>query len=249
MRRFRNALAFLTRLPGGAHPDSGSQIADCVPYFGVIGVVVGAIGGAVFWGASELSTPAIAAVLALTATALVTGGFHEDGLADTFDALAGGWDRDQRLKILKDSRHGTFGVLSLVLVSLLKFAALSSLDAQTGALALVAAHSAGRAGAVGLMGVAPTAQEVGLGADYSRQLPKRLAMLGVVVGLVVLGAIYMEWAPVFAAAIALGVGLLAWWSHRKIGGVTGDILGAAEQIGEAIVLVLAASQIVHVPGT
>ncbi len=243
VRRFRHALAFLTRLPGGAHPESGSQITDCVPYFGVVGLVVGALGGGVFWGASELTTPAIAAVLALTATALATGGFHEDGLADTFDALAGGWDRDQRLRILKDSRHGTFGVLSLVLISLLKFAALSSLDAQAGALALVAAHSAGRAGAVGLMGIAPTAREDGLGADYTRQLPKRLAVLGVIVGVVVLGVTYAEWAPLFVVAIAVGVGLLAWWSHRKIGGVTGDILGAAEQIGEAVVLVLAASQL------
>lgn len=224
-------------MPGGAHPDSSEQLTACVPFFGIVGLVIGAIGGGVFWSASELTTPAIAAVLALVVTALITGGFHEDGLADTFDALAGGWDREQRLRILKDSRHGTFGVLSLVLISLLKFAALSSLDAEAGALALVAAHSAGRSGAVGLMGIAPTASEAGLGADYTRQLPRHLAVVGTLVGLLVLGAVYLAWAPVIAAMIAAGVGALAWWSHRKIGGITGDILGAAEQIGECCVLV------------
>ena len=241
MGRFREALAFLTRLPGGSHPDSGSGLTAVVPWFPVVGLLVGVLSAATYVGLSSLVSPLTAAAITFAVSALITGGFHEDGLADSFDALAGGWDREQRLAILKDSRHGTFGVLSLVLISIIKISALSEMADQRAALALVTTHCAGRAGAVALMGVAPTAREEGLGADYTRALGVVPALAGTMVGVgVTVGAFRLEALSVLAV-LAVAVAFVGIWAWRKIGGVTGDLLGAAEQVGEAAILVTLAA--------
>jgi adenosylcobinamide-GDP ribazoletransferase len=243
MTRFRQALAFLTRLPGGQHPRAGADLTAAVPWFPVVGIVVGVIGAATFAALEQIIAPVPAAALAFAATALATGGFHEDGLADSFDALAGGWDREQRLRILKDSRHGTFGVLALVFVSLIKVTALAELAGWDAAAGLIAANVAGRAGAVALMGVALTAGEQGLGADYTRGLRPWPTLVGTLVGVVALALCFGVWAPVAFAGVAVGVAGVGLWAQRKIGGVTGDILGAAEQVGEAVVLLTAVALI------
>lgn len=244
MTQFRCALAFLTRLPGGRHPDSPSDLTRAVPWFPVVGGVVGALGAGMYVGALELVGPLPAAALAFALTALVTGGFHEDGLADSLDGLAGGWDREQRLEILEDSRHGTFGVLALVLVSIVKISALATLAGWAAAGALVAAHVGGRAGAVALMGVAPTAREVGLGADYTRSLRPIPTIAGSCIGVAVLVAVFQAWTPVAIVAVVGGVAIVGFWAGRKIGGVTGDVLGAAEQVGECAVLLAASAVLV-----
>ncbi len=239
----RTALAFLTRLPGGRHPADEAGLTGSVPWFPVIGILVGALAGASYVGSAELVSPLAAASLTFAITALITGGFHEDGLADSFDALAGGWNREQRLAILKDARHGTFGVLSLVLVTLLKVSGLASLSGWDAFGALLTAHCLGRAGAVALMALAPTARDDGLGADYARALPIRSAFAGSMVGVVVAAISFGIWAVPMIGALALAVAAVGVWSNRRIGGVTGDLLGAAEQVGEVVVL-LAASAIV-----
>ena len=241
MTRFREALAFLTRLPGGSHPDSGAGLTAVVPWFPVVGLLVGALSAATYVGLSSVVSPLTAAAITFAVSALITGGFHEDGLADSFDALAGGWDRKQRLAILKDSRHGTFGVLSLVLISIIKISALSEMADQRAALALVTAHCVGRAGAVALMGAAPTAREEGLGADYTRALGVVPAMVGTAVGVAVAIASFRLEALSVLAVVTVVVTLVGVWAWRKIGGVTGDLLGAAEQVGEAAVLVTLAA--------
>ena len=239
----RTALAFLTRLPGGKHPDGQVGITASVPWFGVVGLVVGGIGSAVYVGAGELVSPLSAATLAFIVTGLITGGFHEDGLADSFDALAGGWTPERRLEILKDPRHGTFGVMSLVLVTVLKVSALAPLDGWDAVLGLTAAHCIGRCAAVAVMGFAPTARADGLGADYTRTLPRRSSIVGGLVGVVAAIVAFGVWAPAVLAVVAGGAVAVVFWARARIGGVTGDLLGAIEQIGEAVVL-LAASAIV-----
>ncbi len=247
MSDFRTALSFLTRLPGGQHPEDGSQLTASVPWFGVVGVVVGALGAATFWLTSQLEIgTALPAVAALTVTALATGGFHEDGLADSFDALAGGWTVEDRLRILKDSRHGTFGVLALVLVTAWKFAALQALDAVDGALAILVAHTLGRSVAVAVMGTFPSARRDGLGADYTRDLRPLPAALGTTVGVVAAAAVYGPWAPIVVVPALAGGACVGWWARRKIHGVTGDLLGAAEQVGEVATLVGAVWIAAHV---
>lgn len=243
VRQFREALAFLTRLPGGAHPTDGGGLTAVVPWFPVVGLLVGAVGAGTYVGLAELVSPLVAAAITFALTALITGGFHEDGLADSLDALAGGWDREQRLAILKDSRHGTFGVLALVFISIIKVSALSELAGREAALAVLCAHCAGRAGAVALMGVAPVATEEGLGADYTRSLKPVPALLGSLVGVAAVAVSFGWAAPVVLGVLAAGVAVVGVWAYRKIGGVTGDLLGAAEQVGEAAVLVVAAALI------
>ena len=237
------AWAFLTRLPGGAHPSNDAELQRAVPWFPVVGAAVGALGSAVYallLGApGEAVSPVTAAALTFVVTALVTGGFHEDGLADSFDALAGGRDAAHRLSILKDSRHGTFGVLALVTVTLIKVSALSDLAGWTAASALVVAHGGGRSAAVVLMGIAPVARPDGLGADYARRLPRRVPMVAVACGGFLLAGLFGPWAGVVVAVLLVTVGGVGLWARRRIGGVTGDVLGAAEQVAECVILVCA----------
>lgn len=241
----RTALAFLTRLPGGSHPEGQAGITASVPWFGVVGLLVGLIGSGVYVGASELVHPISAATLAFIATGLITGGFHEDGLADSFDALAGGWTPQRRLEILKDSRHGTFGVMSLVLITILKVSALAPLAAWDAVVGLTAAHCIGRSAAVAVMGVAPVATADGLGADYTRSLPKLSSALGALVGVLAAVVAFGIWAPAVLGAVAVGSTSVVLWAKAKIGGVTGDLLGAVEQVGEAIVLLGAGAIVLH----
>src|SRR5258706_6058489 len=148
MRGLRAAITFLTRVPVG---DCDADIATAPPWFPFVGALVGALVGVVFVGTWHLVAPAVAAVLAVAVGALVTGAFHHDGLADTADAFGGGWSPAQRLEIMKDSRHGTYGVITIVLVVVAQVTALATLGPAQGFAALVAAHTLRRAGAVALM--------------------------------------------------------------------------------------------------
>ncbi len=245
IHRFRLALAFLTRLPGGRHPSDGNEIASSVALFPLVGLVVGALGAAVGVGTAQFLPALTAATLAFMFTALATGGFHEDGLADSFDGLAGGWTVEQRLEILKDSRHGTFGVLSILLVTLVKVSAFAAvLDAASwwrAVLVLVAVHGGARGAAVALMGNARTASPTGLGADYTRMLGRTPAMIGGLLGGLAVVAAFWWWAPIALVALTATTVAIGWWSYRKIGGITGDLLGAAEQAGECALLCTAAA--------
>lgn len=234
----RTAWIFLTRVPLGDDPDP--DIARAVPWLPIIGAVIGTIAGGLFAGASELLPGMPAAALAVTGAALVTGAFHHDGLADMADAFGGGWDKEQRLRILKDSRHGTYGVMALVCIVLVQVSSLATLGPAQGFAALVGAHALGRAGAVALLGIAPAATGDGLGSEFADSVTARAVAVGVLGGVLIGAAALGLWLPLAAAAVGVGVlacGVLAW---RKIGGVSGDVLGAAEQIGETAVLLVAA---------
>jgi adenosylcobinamide-GDP ribazoletransferase len=238
---FRTAITFLTRIPIGDGPKPNVESAPA--WFGVVGLLIGAACGGVFAGGSWLVGPLPGAALAIGFSALVTGAFHQDGLADTADAFGGGWTVEQRLEIFKDSRHGTYGVMSLVIVTALQVTALSTLDMRAGLIALIAAHALGRCGAFFLMAL-PSARPDGLGASLAANVSKTarfgntFIMLLVVLG-AGLGGIAVLVAACSAAAITAGL------SMRKIGGVVGDVLGAAEQIVEAAVLLSAAALAAH----
>ncbi|MEP6659849.1 MAG: adenosylcobinamide-GDP ribazoletransferase [Acidimicrobiales bacterium] len=238
MGGLRAAITFLTRVPAG---DCPADIATAPPWFPFVGAIIGAFVGVIFVGCWHLVAPAVAAVLALATGALVTGAFHHDGLADTADAFGGGWSPAQRLEIMKDSRHGTFGVIAIVLVVVAQVAALATLGPAQGFAALVAAHTLGRAGAVALMMSLPAARPDGLGAEYTQRLRTGSAISGIVVGALLATIVMGSWVlPAIAAVVvtSLAVGVLA---NRKIGGIVGDVLGAAEQVGESAVLIVAAA--------
>jgi adenosylcobinamide-GDP ribazoletransferase len=186
----------------------------------------------------------VAATVAVSVGVVVTGAFHEDGLADTTDALWGAYDRPGRLAILKDSRHGTFGVGALVLSTLVRVGALAALAPGRTALgALVAAHAVGRGASVALMATTPNARDDGL-ASYVRSMRPRQAVVSLVVATALGTAGLAGWIVPAVAIAAFSTWIVRRVSMDKLGGIVGDVLGAAEQVVELAVAVLAAA-VVH----
>ena len=239
MRGLLGAVSFLTRVPTGTGERRVEELAGFVPWFPVVGAGVGLVVGAVYAGGRELLPPLPAATVAVVAGIGLTGAFHEDGLGDTADAFMGHHDRDDTLRILKDPRLGTFRVLAVAARLLLRVGAVAALAPGAALAALPAAHALSRAGAVATMTALPAAGETGLGASYVLALSRRRALAGTAAGLaiaVVLLGVPAVWA---AAAAAVAAALLGRLAVRRIGGVTGDVLGAVQQLGEILTLLAA----------
>lgn len=231
------ALAFLTRLPGGVHPADGDSLGKAVPWFPFVGAVVGGLAGLVYLALEAVVQPGIAALGAIGAAAMLTGAFHEDGLADTFDGF-GGTSPKRRLEIMRDSRIGTFGTLALVVATGAKVVALAPLSGIDGLAALVAAHVLGRAGALTAMTAGPEARTDGLAARAA-DLPRvavNVAVVAAMGGAVALGRPTAEAVPACLVISAVVVVI----ARRQFGGTTGDVLGAVEQLGEIATLVIVA---------
>ena len=241
---FAIATALLTRLPVGAAAPAEGAIAASGWAFPLVGAGIGALCALAFLVAQLAGCgTAVAALIAVAAGLALTGALHEDGLADTADGFGGGSDRADKLAIMHDSRHGTYGVVALVLSIGLRAAALGTIgDPVHAGLALVAAHAASRGALPVLMHVLAPARADGIGAAAGR--PRRTvaiiaAALGAIISLAVLGPGAGAIALVLSgAAVALAV-LLA---QRQIGGYTGDVLGFFQQIGEIVMLLVAATK-------
>ncbi len=229
------AVQFLTRLPTpalrGFEPD---WITRSARYFPLVGLLVGGLSAAVLLGASQVWDGWVPAILALGAGFLLTGGFHEDGLADTADGLGGGQTRERRLEIMKDSRVGTYGVLALVVVLGAKAATLATLTPLNAALALLAAHGVGRVAAVTAMAALPHVSDRA-DAKY-KPAPDGVKPAEVLVA-AVLGLWPLLLVPPTAALVGLALAAalaiaLALVARRLIGGYVGDVLGGIEQVAE-----------------
>lgn len=259
LRLLAVALQFLTRwpvtLPGTAAAATWDErwLRDCVRHFPVAGAAVGTAVGLVLGAASLLWPPAIAAVLAVALGAWWTGAFHEDGLADTFDALGGRVPRERALAIMKDSRIGTYGALALGLVTTARVAGLAATvpapgpPAQTMLSALAACvwtHALARWVSVAVMAELPYAGDEAhaKAKPLARGVPRLqvlaaagwLLPLSLAVGALAPGGAAVPAATVLAAVlVALG---MRRWLRQRLGGYTGDTLGAAEQLAEAAIL-------------
>lgn len=229
------ALQFLTRIP--IRLRSAPDLAKAVPWFPVVGALIGAAVGGVAAGLMELVPATVAAAVAIVVGVMITGAFHEDGLADTADAM-GGWTPERRREILKDSRHGSYGVAAMCSTIVLRILCVASLGPAAAFAGLVAAHSLGRGAAVGVMGVTPPVPAEGLGADYARSLSPARAALGVGASLAITALAVGWWVAPLAVAVFAGALVVASIARRAFGGVSGDILGAVEQVGECLVLVV-----------
>ena len=236
-RLFVCAVQFLTRIPTpplvAFRPEWIQQSAR---YYSLVGQIVGGLSALVLYGAAQIWSPWIAALLAVATGVALTGGFHEDGLADTADGLGGGLTRDRRLEIMKDSRLGSYGALALGLTLALRVAALAMLvqaSSLLASVALLAAHGLGRAAAVAAMTVMPYGGDPGMAKEGR---PDRASLVGLLVaGLIALWP--LAFLPTLAGVSGLALGLLisavpAWLAWRLIGGRTGDVLGAVEQAFE-----------------
>jgi len=239
MRNLRAAIAFLTRIPV---PMSGPpSLTGAVPWFPTVGAIVGLTVGGTDALLLHLVPPIVAAVIAVLFGVLMTGTFHEDGLADVADAFVGGWSTEERIRILRDPLHGSYGVAALCGSIIVRVACIASLGVSPAVAfaCVVAAHALGRAGAVALMAAMPTARPDGLGAEYTRDLRPWNAAVGEASGVAVAALAVGWWVGPFVLATVVGAAAVGWLAMRKIGGVTGDVLGAAEQVVECLVLVVA----------
>ncbi|MCP3988671.1 MAG: adenosylcobinamide-GDP ribazoletransferase [Actinomycetia bacterium] len=237
----RVAFSFLTRLPLGRAQDTATDVSAAMMWFPLVGLVVGAIVGSIHLALLQLTSPLVAASVALAIGILVTGGFHEDGLGDMADAFGGGWDREQRLAIMKDSRHGTFGVLAIGCSLLIRVAALTSLTGTGAILAVAGAHLLARTWAVVALDLARPATGDGLAGSITggRHHRTRLAIsvaAWLILALIMLGpGRWILMGGLSAAAALATVGL----AYRKIGGITGDVAGATQQMGEMVAMTAA----------
>jgi adenosylcobinamide-GDP ribazoletransferase len=245
----RTAVAFLTRVPvGGGLGD----VRAAVPWLPVAGALIGVAVGGAYAGMVELVPATVAAAVAIVAGLMITGAFHEDGLADVADAFGGGWTPEERLRILKDSRHGTYGVAAMCSSIVLRMLSLAALGPAAGFAAVVAAHALGRSAAVATMVGAPAAEAVGLAATLTDpasaesvavgdatpprgSVAPRLA--GVVAGVAIAALAIGWWTAVAAGLAVVGTAAVVWLAVRKIGGVNGDVLGTVEQVVECTTLI------------
>jgi adenosylcobinamide-GDP ribazoletransferase len=236
------AVQFLTRIPVPSPQHySPASFERALRYLPLVGGLVGIFCAGVFLMASALWNGPIAALLAVACGIAVTGALHEDGFADFFDGL-GGSTREARLAIMKDSRIGTYGVLALGIGVSLKVLALGSLSPWTAAGALVAAHAGGRLAAVFMIWRLPYGGSVALAKIPPVEGQRDAVSLAIAAGCGLAPCLLLSLsglAGLFAgAASAAAVGFLAM---RLLGGYTGDVLGAAEQIFEiAFLLSIAA---------
>jgi adenosylcobinamide-GDP ribazoletransferase len=238
------AAGVLTRFPITTEAAAPGAIAGSGWAFPLVGVGIGALCAAAFFAAGLIGLPVgLAALLAIGAGLAATGALHEDGLADTADGFGGGRNRDDKLAIMRDSAHGTYGVVALVLSVGLRSAAVAEIGEPVFVgLALIAAHAASRAALPAAMLLLRPARADGLGAAAgrpSRGVAVAAALIGIVIALATLGPRNGGLGLLLAGAAVTLAGMLA---RRLIGGYTGDVLGFFQQIGEIVMLLAAAAR-------
>lgn len=228
-RRDETRLAFmlLSRLPMG-RMETPPPLHDAVWAYPVVGAVVGAASGLVFWLAAWAGLPGLAAaLLAIGASVALTGAMHEDGLADMADGFGGGRTRARKLEIMRDSRIGSYGVVALVLTLGLRAACLAALPVPGMVWRLAATGALSRALLPMVMLVLPPARADGLG----QMAGTGMALAPALAGLGLAALLFWPFLPAFAAMALAAAGVCAL-AKRQIGGFTGDILGGAQLLAE-----------------
>ena len=236
----RLAVAMLTRIPM-PHPDGASppNLARVHRLFPLVGAGIGAVIGLIDLALAATGMPALAAAaLALGAGLLLTGAFHEDGLADLADGFGGGRDKAAKLEIMRDSRLGTYGALALLVSFAVKVAVIAGLPHPWVVPGLIAAHALSRGPLAAMTLALPYARADGLAASAGKPDATTAAIsaaIAIVIALLCLPAADALLAALTAAAAAAAVAILA---RRQIGGYTGDVLGGTQQIAEVAILLL-----------
>ncbi len=236
------AFTFLTRLPLSRFASGDADVmARATLLFPVVGLVIGSLLGLVFVGTAAVAPLSLAVFVTLVVGVLLTGGFHEDGLADVADST-GAFGRDAKLEIMRDSRVGTFGALALVLLIVARVVLLWDLGWNSWGVvlgALIAAHVLARWSSVVLMAALPYARAEAANRTIAQGVTKSgaaiasgFALGSVLIATLVGGPLLLVSIPVAMA----GTVLAGWWFKRTFGGITGDCLGAANIAVEIAVL-------------
>jgi adenosylcobinamide-GDP ribazoletransferase len=242
---FLNALRFLSIIPVPWDDEVGIEdLGKASAWFPLVGAVLGGLLLFVHGITGLIFQPAVCNAIVVVMWIVLTRGFHLDGLADTFDGLGGGATREARLAIMKDSRLGTFGVLAVICMLLLKFVVLDGLKWQFFSKTLILAPILGRW--VMLIGIRffPSARPGGLGDIFCRNCTNRELVIGTASAIVLAVLLSGLYGLFFMAVAGCAAYLAARLLFRALGGLTGDSYGTLCEIGEVTTL-LAASFIMH----
>ncbi len=257
-REFRialTALMFFTRIPCSWWIENPQDyLKDSSRYFPLVGWIVGAGAACVLWGAQHLWPLPIAVILSLIVSVLLTGALHEDGFMDVCDGFGGGWTKDRILDIMKDSRVGAFGVLGMGLLTLLKLVTLMTLPASILPIILFAGHSVSRFASISLLYTYEYARadEDSKAGPAVRKMTMAECCFAGFWGLLPLialagwsGSVRQTGGYVFLLLCVAAVWITRWgmgrYFFRKIGGYTGDCLGAAQQVTEVVLYLVVAA--------
>ena len=232
---FKTSLLFFTRIPVGGHGEWEQEYVDkATSYLPVIGLLVGGLGGLVFVGSTYLFPQAVAIVLSMVATVLLTGAFHEDGFCDVCDGFGGGYTKEQRLMIMKDSRSGAYAVVGAALLLLLKFSALTSLSITLIPLTLIAGHTISRTTIIWFVSIHTYARDDNQ--SKSKPLAKSLPLSRIIISTIAgsLTLLLLPWLPAIAGLIVSIIVFVIWSKYvvKRLGGYSGDCLGATQQLVE-----------------
>ncbi len=235
LKIFLTALMFYTRVPvGNIKGWSEEMLNKSTRYFPIMGWIVGSVGALVFWMLSGVLPLSVSLVLSMVATVLFTGAFHEDGFADFCDGFGGGYTPQRILEIMKDSRIGTYGTVGLLFMFVIKFLALSHIEAERIPVILIAGHAISRVFPVLLIYSSRYAR---LDAS-SKTKPVGKAdslysfLFAIVTGLLALVFLSLDEMIISVAVLMLLTFFFRKYITRKLGGYTGDVLGALQQLSE-----------------
>lgn len=235
------ATMFLTRLPiRSTMAWQEGDLAASVPAFPIVGALLGLLGAGAYALASSFGLPPlIAATLAVALSILITGALHEDGLADIADGFGGGRIREEKLRIMRDSRLGSYGTLALVMGVVLRLGAIASLaQPSIVAVSLIAAGALSRAAMPIAMTMMQQARAAGLAASVGKPHPGRAAASALIAFLLTCLCLPLTQMVAVIAASLLGASILLILAKRQIGGITGDVLGALQQVVEIFALLI-----------
>jgi adenosylcobinamide-GDP ribazoletransferase len=248
---FLGALMFMTRLPvGKGYVFRSEDLPRSAVYFPVVGVMIGSLAGLVLLCSEPFFPPVVAVLFCMGTTVLLTGALHEDGLADAMDGLLGGKETRQRLEIMRDSRLGSYGALALwfsltakafVLTSLLEEGVLKAVTA------LIVAHGLGRAATLALLFSHPYVRsDQSKASPFGNAVTLKEALLASIFPVLLSFVLLGNKSVLTLIAAAAGTWAAGRYFQKKIGGITGDCLGAASQLVE---LVCYLSLVVELPRT
>lgn len=226
------AIGFFTRVPVPHFADfEEKDLNQSAKYFPLVGLMVGALAAFIFSIGNKVFTQDIAVLFSMLATLLLTGAFHEDGFTDAIDGLGGGWEKEQVLHIMQDSRIGSFGTVGIVMLLLFKFTVLSRISPLLVPVVLFAGHGMSRFCAVLVMATQRYVKYSGKSKPLATEMPLQHLLLAALFGLLPLAWIH----PRFYGALLPVAFIWAWFSlilNKRIGGYTGDCLGAMQQLTE-----------------
>lgn len=233
LETFLGAIRFFTRLPlPGMLGIDAIALERAMRYFPAIGLIVGGIAGLAFAITTFFWPKTLAVLAAMSAAILVTGALHEDGWSDMVDGFGGGWDREKVLAIMRDSCVGSFGAAGLIMLLLARFFALIEVDMLLVPVALIAGHAVSRLCATGVFRALEYARPEGKAKPFNNKLGKGDMVFATVTAL--LPVLLLPPAQSIPALI-LAAGATYWLARlfqRRIGGYTGDCLGAVQQLAE-----------------